>query len=215
MGLLFFAVRTIGPETMREWVVKAGVWAPVVLVMVKASTIVFAPLSGGFLYPLAGTLFGFGKGFGLVVLGDAIGGAISFWISRTFGRAAVERLLGKETRKLARVLDLIGTVRGFFVARVIFIMSQDLMSYAAGLTRLPVIPFFVIHVGVGLAPNALLTWSGSLLTGHESDMTLPGIITGIGLVSGLSALGFLWYTGKLLLETKPGDGSTPRAGAGG
>lgn len=196
---------------MKESVQKAGVGAPVVFVLAKASTIVFAPLSGGFLYPLAGTLFGFGRGLGLVVLGDAVGGAIAFWISRSFGRTAVERMLGQDTSKLGRLLELIGTIRGFFIARVIFIMSQDLMSYAAGLTRLHFIPFFVIHVGLGLIPSALLAWSGSLLTDHESGISLSGIIGGVGIVSGLSALAFMWYAGRPLLERKSGKAPAPPA----
>jgi uncharacterized membrane protein YdjX (TVP38/TMEM64 family) len=196
IALLFVSVSFVGAETMKKWVEAAGVWGPAVFVIAKITTIVVAPLSGGLLYPIAGTLFGFWKGLGLVVLGDAIGGVLAFWISRAFGRAVVERMLGKENGGLARVLETIGTVRGFLVTRVIFIMSQDLMSYAAGLTRLPFLAFVTIHVGVGILPNALMTSFGAFVTESNTGARLGGIISAIGLAGGLSALALMWYGGK-------------------
>ncbi len=200
MGTLFLVVRSWGPQAMQEWVERAGVWAPVVLVLAKISTIVFAPLSGLILYSLAGALFGFWKAFGLLVLGDAIGGIIAFFISRIFGRTVIEQMLGGDANALGRVLKLIGTVRGFLVTRIIFATAQDLMAYAAGLTRIPFLPFFVIHVIVGLAPTAAMTWFGALVIMEKEGFGLGSIIAGIGAVCGLSAFAVMWYMGQTVLE---------------
>jgi uncharacterized membrane protein YdjX (TVP38/TMEM64 family) len=205
MGTLFLVVRSWGPEAMQQWVERAGVWAPVVLVVAKISTIVFAPLSGLILYSLAGALFGFWKAFALLVLGDAIGGVIAFFISRMFGRTVIDHLLGGESNALARVLKLIGTVRGFLVTRIIFATAQDLMAYAAGLTRISFPSFFVIHVVVGLAPTAAMTWFGALVITDKDGFGLGRIIAAIGVFCGLAVLAVLWYAGQSLLQEKPED----------
>ncbi len=196
IAVLFFSVRVVGPERMRDWIETSGTLAPVVFVLVKASTIAIAPLSGGFLYPLGGTLFGFGKGVALVVLADAIGGTIAFWISRLFGRAAVERILGEEAGAMGRALDAMGTMHGFLVTRILFVMSQDLVSYAAGLTRLGFPSFLIIHVVVGVVPSVLMVWSGALIADDTSGIGLGAIIAGIGLLGGFSLAALMWYFRK-------------------
>ena len=196
LGALFALISFFGPERIELWVQNAGPWAPIVLVLAKISTIVFAPLSGALLYPLAGTLFGFWEGLLLVLLGDAIGSSIAFWISRLYGRTVVDHLLGKDSSLLGRVLGLIGTPRGFFITRIFFIMGQDLMSYAAGLTRLSYVPFILIHTAVGIVPTILLTWFGAVLIESGNGIPLIGILVGMGILAGLSALAFMWYLGR-------------------
>ena len=70
---------------VQSFVDRFGVWAPVVFVLTKAATIIFAPLSGSPLYPMAGALFGCWKGFFILMVGDILGGGIAFWISRKYG----------------------------------------------------------------------------------------------------------------------------------
>ena len=207
LAALFLVVRSWGPEAMQEWVKRAGVWAPVVLVVAKVATIVFAPLSGSILYSLAGAMFGFWEAFALLVLGDAIGGVIAFWISRVFGRTVVEQMLGGESNLLGRVLQRIGTVRGFLITRTIFVTAQDLMAYAAGLSRIAFVPFLIIHVAVGLAPTAALTWFGAILIEKQGFLGVGGLIAGIGIACGLSALAFLWYTGQALAADDTDQGT--------
>jgi uncharacterized membrane protein YdjX (TVP38/TMEM64 family) len=49
-------------EKIQEWIKTAGIWAPLIFIFLKTSTIVIAPLSGSPLYPLVGLLFGFWPG---------------------------------------------------------------------------------------------------------------------------------------------------------
>lgn len=202
LGGLVLIVKTWGNDSLQQWVTSAGPWGPIVLVGAKASTIVFAPLSGALIYPLAGALFGFWKGLVLCILGDAIGGAIAFQLSRRFGRGIVERMVGDETL-LAKILTLMGTVRGFLITRLLLITAQDIVAYAAGLTKLPFLPFILIHVGVSLVPTALLTASGSLLLGG-SVLNLGLIFFAMSLVGGVSMFLFLRYAG---LDTGTPDNS--------
>lgn len=203
LGGLVLIVKTWGNDSLQQWVTSAGPWGPIVLVGAKASTIVFAPLSGALIYPLAGALFGFWKGLALSVLGDAIGGAIAFQLSRRFGQRIVERMVGDEGL-LAKILAMMGTVRGFLITRLLLITAQDIVAYAAGLTKLPFLPFIIIHVGVSIVPTVLLTASGSLLL-EGSVLNLGLIFFAMSLVGGVSMFLFLQYAGFDILEQNKRD----------
>ncbi len=199
LGSLFLVSRVLGPDTLRSWVEAAGVFAPLAFVIAKASTIVIAPLAGSFLYPLAGASFGLTQGIMLGVLGDTLGSSIAFAISRRFGRPLAEKFLGNDSGMLGQILDMIGTVRGFFAARFILITSHDLLAYAAGLTRLPFLPFLVIQVSASLIPTSILTGLGSSLF-SDSGISFGwvfGAMMGIGVFSSVAFMAYAYmYTKK-------------------
>lgn len=103
--LIFVAISgtawVIGFDGIKEKVASAGIFGPVLVVVAKASTLVFAPLGGLPIYPIAGVLFGFTKGFFLTLIGDMLGATISFYISRWFGRTVVQYLLSKPGLQVA------------------------------------------------------------------------------------------------------------------
>src|SRR3989338_384441 len=164
LGGIYVLLRYFGLTEVQETIKRAGFWAPLALILAKASTVVIAPLGGSPLYPLAGALFGFWKGVGLLVIGDALGGIIAFYLSRIFGRHLVEKFLGDDQKFLARALKMMGTVKGFLVARVCFMPAPEVVAYGAGLTRISFIPFFLIYVPIGLIPTMALAGLGSALT---------------------------------------------------
>ncbi len=200
LGSIYLALKVWGPEEMRAFIESAGVWAPLALIAAKTSTIVFAPLSGALLYPLAGTLFGFWKGIVLVFIGDAIGGSIAFWISRRFGRTFAERFLGSDSGLLGHILDTMSTVRGFFWTRLLLITTQDILAYAAGLTRLPYVPFIIIHSVIGLVPAAIMTWLGDALLANPSAGGVGLVFLGSSVVGMISILGFMWFNRRRIFE---------------
>ncbi len=195
---LFLTVRAIGDDQLRAYIESAGVWAPVIVVIAKATTIIVAPLGGAFIYPLAGALFGFSKALPFLILGDLIGSTVSFWISRLWGRAIVERFFGN-TALVNQLLSSLSSTHGFFVARVTLIMALDLLSYVAGLTRLPFLPFIIIHTAVGLIPTVILTLFGSSLIESGGIGTLSVVFFGIGI---LGAFGFALYLKMYAKELK-------------
>jgi len=182
LGGLYLLFRYFGITEIHETIEQAGVWAPVMLVLAKISTIVIAPLGGAPLYPLAGALFGFWKGFALMLLGDTIGCTISFFISRLFGRRLVEKLMRGDGQFLNRALRMMSTTRGFFAARICFLPLPEVTAYGAGLTRMPFLPFIIITGGVGIVPVMLFVGLGSVLT-LNLWWTLPlAIVTAVVLI---------------------------------
>lgn len=162
-------------KTLGGYVERAGIWAPLALIAVKASTIVIAPLGGAPLYPLAGALFGFWGGVLYLMIGDAIGASISFWLSRIYGRRIVNHFF-PDNETIRRVLHAFGTFRGFLVGRVALIALPELISYAAGLTRIRFLTFFIVFNVIEIFPTALLAAIGTFLTQSNGSFIYTALL---------------------------------------
>lgn len=186
---LYWLFSYLGLADVQAAIERSGIWAPLVFVLAKASTIVIAPLSGSPLYPLAGALFGFWKGSLLLILGDTLGGTMAFFLSRAFGRRIAERMMGEEKQFLAEALRMMGTVKGFAIARFCFLPAPEIVTYGAGLTRLPFLPFFIINTFFNAIPALILAYAGSLI-GSDTWWLFPLIFIVFGSVFTLGAIQF-------------------------
>lgn len=175
LGVLFFLARYFDIEAVRAQIDRAGVWAPLLFVLAKASTIIIAPLGGSPLYPIAGAVFGFWEGALLLVIGDTLGGVVSFLLARTFGRSLVERMLQGSENLLSQALLLMGTPKGYLLARFSFIGIPELASWGAGLTKIPFIIFLPIYSAVGVIPAVIIAGLGALLV-EASSALIPLIV---------------------------------------
>lgn len=149
IGVAYFVVVTIGLENLRANVESAGIWAPLIVILLKATTIVVAPLGGAIIYPVSGAVFGFWTGVVYTFIGDALGSTIAFWISRVFGRSVLNYFTSASQRPMVdQVLGRLGDKAGFAKARVYFMGYMDLFAYAAGLTAIPYWYYIVVHMAV-------------------------------------------------------------------
>ena len=189
IGIAYFITMTIGLEGLRVKVESAGVYAPFILVFLKATTIVVAPLGGTIIYPVAGALFGFWKGLLLTLLGDAIGSSIAFWISRRFGRSVLHYFTGRGQMPIVeKVVEQLSDRKKFVRARIFFAGFMDLFAYAAGLTRINFWFFLIIHITVHAFLVALYIYFGDLLISGKFIMVA---VVGIG--STVLALLGAWF----------------------
>jgi uncharacterized membrane protein YdjX (TVP38/TMEM64 family) len=157
-----------GGELLRGLVESAGPWAPLAYVAAKAATTIVAPLSGIPLKAASGALFGFVGGIGYSVLGDVIGGCVCFWATRYAGRSVVVLFAG--TDGMARVDEFAsysGGWRAVLFGRLVLSPVYNLVSYAAGLTKLPFWQYLavtalggIVHTSflVSLGASAVLDW---------------------------------------------------------
>ena len=197
--VIFGALLLIDQSTLQTWIIQAGGWAPMVFVLAKASTLVFAPLSGGPLYPLAGALFGFNVGFVLLLLGDALGSTIAFALSRVLGRGIVERMVKEDSGMVARVSDVMTTTKGFMLARVCLASLPEVVAYAAGLTRIGFWKFFVMQNAVGVLPTAVFCFAGSTLVLLQSPVALLATSVGGVLAAAIGFALFGWWVRRSTL----------------
>lgn len=177
IALVFF----VDIESLQTWVERAGVWGPVVFILLKISTIVIAPLSGSPLYPLVGLLFGFWPGILYVALGDFLGYTIAFYLARLFGRSFVQKLIsGKEESLIARIVDHISDTKGFFQACLTFFGLPEVLSYGAGLSQLSYIKFISILWPIFTTITVLLVFFGSVLEPKNGSLFIGFVIPVIG-----------------------------------
>ena len=135
----------------------------VIIVSLMAMAIVFNPIPSAPVALVAGAIYGHTWGTVYIVIGALIGAIIAFFISRLAGREVICRMLGEHS-----IPAWIGSQNSMTIAvllsRLIPFISFDLVSYAAGLTRLKLWRFFIATL-IGLLPASfLLAHFGSKMT---------------------------------------------------
>ena len=158
---------------LKSFVASAGPFAPLAFILIKASTVVIAPLSGGPLYPIVGLLFGFWPGFLYVLIGDFLGYTIAFWLSRTFGYPLVRRMIAADERSiLAKVVRHLGTTKGFVHMCLTCFALPEVIAYGAGLSKLPYLKFILILMPLSAVASAVLVSLGAVLDSAEQPLVL-------------------------------------------
>lgn len=159
-------------EDVRDYIQGFGTGAMLVsaAMMVIASVISFIPQ---FFITLANAaIWGWKTGALLSWSSAMVGAALCFFISRFLGRDITERLASRKGLiEVEKFFDRFGT-QAILVARLLPFMSFDLVSYAAGLTPMSFLSFFVA-TGIGQTPATIVysyaaatsTQVGSIATG--------------------------------------------------
>lgn len=187
LALVVGGGRFIDIEDIRSRVLAAGAFGPLLLIGLKASTLIFAPIGGGVLYPIAGALFGFAKGFGYAMLGDLVGVTVSFAISRVFGRKIALYFLSRPgMRVVERALHHLETAKGLAYARIIFFWFPEAVNYGAGLTVMPFWKFLAVSVPIGVVPVAIMVLFGEVI------IRLQKVSIFLALVAGAAFIGIWW-----------------------
>lgn len=136
--------KSVGLERAQNWIKATGVWAPIIFIILCAISLIFAPLSGSSLFVAGGALFGKELAFILSFLASIIGCSTNFWISKKFGRRVAARLLGEDNlEKLDKLISKLKSRRSILYMIFIMPLSQDIVSYAVGLTKIKYTHFLI------------------------------------------------------------------------
>lgn len=114
------------------------------------------------------------------------GAAVCFFIARILGRDVAEKLTSKAGMKqIDTFFDRYGK-NTVLICRLLPFVSFDIVSYAAGLTSMSFMSFFVA-TGVGQLPATIVySYVGGMLTGGAKLM-----VTALLIIFALSALIFM------------------------
>lgn len=163
-------------EGLKEYILSFGMWAPAISFLLMIIQSVAAPLPAFVITFANAALFGWINGAILSWSSAMAGAVLCFYIAKFLGRDTVEIL----TNKLA--LDNIDEFfekygkHTILIARLLPFISFDLVSYAAGLTSISFISFF-IATGIGQLPATIIySYVGGMLTGGAKLMMM-GIMT--------------------------------------
>ncbi|MDM8129720.1 TVP38/TMEM64 family protein [Paraclostridium benzoelyticum] len=191
---MIFYLSMLNLESLKQYILSFGIWAPIISFTLMILQSVAAPLPAFLITFANAALFGWVKGAILSWISAMAGAALCFYIARFLGRDTAEKF----TSKFA-----IDSVDEFFnkygkhtilIARLLPFMSFDLVSYAAGLTSMSFVSFF-IATGIGQLPATIIySYVGDMLTGGAKLMMM-GILT-------LSAISVLIYVLKKIYNDK-------------
>jgi uncharacterized membrane protein YdjX (TVP38/TMEM64 family) len=162
--IMILVLREVGLENTHTWIKKTGVWAPILFVIICSGSLVIAPLSGSSLFIVGGALFGKEMSFILSFISNILGCNINFWISRKLGQKAAIHLIGKSN--LQGLNGFLSQLKGHHsIAYMTLIMplSQDIVSYAIGLTDVKYWQFFIALSVSSLAIVATYIYLGTSL----------------------------------------------------
>lgn len=202
-------------NAVRESIEEAGIWAPVLYILAKTSTVVFAPLSGTALYVFSVPLFGFWKGILYSFIGDLIGAIITFYLSRFFGRPIVRYFAGKKNMDyIENALKVMSTTKGFVSMRLAALSMPEIASYAAGLTTINFWFFITIHMAIDIVPILVMTAPGLFFTNHLPAWLVVTGVVAAGLVTIVSIAIFV-YMLKRANKQSPHSGASSLEGVSG
>lgn len=157
----------------------AGLFAPLAYVAFVIAEVIVAPVPGLMLYAPGGLIFGPWLGGFLAIVGNMIGAGISCALARSVGQSWLEKISANNSmEKLQEQLDR----RGFwmiFVLRLNPLTSSDLLSYAAGLTRIPTW-HVMLATGLGMAPLCFAqSWLSDGIFNRWPGLIWPLMIAGL------------------------------------
>lgn len=196
--LVFLAVYVGGPfvKTLRDpaafrtWVNARGLWGKVLFVGMTALQVIVAFIPGEPFELAAGYAFGAVWGTVLVWIGLVLGSTIVFLFVRKVGVKAVEVFFPRERIDSLKFLkDEKKLNAAAFLLFFIPGTPKDLLTYAAGLTKIRLLPWVLITSVARLPSIVTSTISGSAL--GERRYVLAAVVFGVTAL--LSGAGLLLY----------------------
>lgn len=176
--LLYILSRSVPEESIRTFLIRLGLVAPVIFIFLKLVALVVAPLSGTPL--LFAGFYAFGpKVVFLTAIATFVSYIINFWIARRWGRDLVGKFVG--AKNLAKV-DKLTKNYGLWMLLALRIFEgsvSDFVSYASGLTLMRFSSYMIIST-LALIPGTILWYLISL------KVTTPLAFTTLSLVLTLS-----------------------------
>lgn len=200
-SVLTEAGRLMNSERIDRLVAQAGLWGPFVIVTLMTVAVVASPIPSAPIALAAGAAYGHIWGTFLIVIGAELGALIAFGLARILGHDVLRRVFGDklDTGLLGSQTALTATV---FASRLMPFVSFDMISYAAGLSRLHTWRFACATLA-GIIPASFLLahFGGEAISGDLSWATWA--MLGLGLVTGAP---LLWMT----MRQKPDEGAIDR-----
>jgi len=130
--------------TLSHFLESAGMWAPVLFIVVYALGIcLFVP--GTLLTALGAAIFGAYWGFLYVWIGAMIGASAAFWIGRTLGREFAASLIGDRLKKYDDAIERNGFATVLYLRLIYFPFT--VMDFGMGITK---VRFWDYFAGTGL-----------------------------------------------------------------
>lgn len=154
--LVYIILPIISSPEVIDFIERLGPIAPLGLIFYVVISHIFAPIAGTPGFAIAVSIFGIHEAMFLYYVGSLVSASINFYISRRFGRYWLGRFLGvKAIKEIDNFAKIEGTT-ALKLARVFGFPFFDVISYAAGLTKVEYKTYMRITALYSLIPNIIL-----------------------------------------------------------
>jgi len=185
-SLLTDAARLMDREGLDALVARAGIWGPLLIIGLMTVAVVASPLPSAPIAMAAGAAYGHVWGTVQVVIGAELGALIAFGLARVLGHDVLRRVFGTsvDAGLLGSQNALTWTV---FASRLMPFISFDIISYAAGLSRLHAWRFALATLAGIIPTSFVLAHFGTEAVSGDPGRTTWAVL-GLGLITGLPLL---------------------------
>lgn len=200
----FRALGTVfNAQRIEDLVARAGHWGPVLIIGLMTLAVVASPVPSAPIAMVAGAAYGQVWGTVQVVIGAELGALIAFALARVLGHDALRRVFGDRVDQglLGSQSALMVTV---FASRLMPFVSFDMISYAAGLSRLHLWRFAVATLAGIIPASFVLAHLGGTAVSGESGRTLWAVL-GLGVITGAPVI---WLVVRKRQKDEPEDDTT-------
>lgn len=161
----FMLFRSMSVDMIVGYVRSFGFYAVIVSFLLMMFQSLIAPLPAFLITFANAAIFGWWQGAILSWTSSMAGAALCFFLARILGREAVEKLTSKfALDSVDKFFERYGRYT-ILICRLLPFVSFDFISYAAGLTSMAFLPFF-LATGIGQLPATLIySYVGGMLTG--------------------------------------------------
>jgi uncharacterized membrane protein YdjX (TVP38/TMEM64 family) len=172
-------------DALQRFIVGLGVAGPLAVIGLMTLAILVSPIPSAPIALAAGAAYGHTWGTAYIVIGAELGALGAFGIGRLLGHDALHRWFGDRLPK-TRLRSQGALMAIVFASRLLPFVSFDVVSYAAGLTKLTLWRFALATLA-GILPASFLLahFGGEMATGELDKMLyavlLLGLLTGIPL----------------------------------
>ena len=172
LGYIYYSRLT--PENLRLFILSFGIFSPIVMILVMIVAVIIAPIPSVPIDLISGGIFGGFLGGIYSLIGAELGAIAAFLIARKFGKNVVNMF----AKDFVDVCDDCPEEHLFYlvlISRLIPIINFDVVSNAAGMTKLS-LSKFATATAIGMLPvTFLLTYTGNAF--FEGTFWLNVILT--------------------------------------
>ena len=155
------------PASLAMWIDEAGIWGPIIFMLLNTAQVLLAIIPGGPFEVAAGALFGPWVGTLMCDVAMTAGGMMTFFFVRKFGMKFIELFVDRE--EIESVKFLHSNPKYTTLLFLFFLLPgtpKDLMCYLVGLTDIKWTTWLLINF-VGRFPAILLSALGGSALGEQ------------------------------------------------
>lgn len=155
------------PDSLAVWIENAGIWGPLVFMLLNTAQVLLAIIPGGPFEVAAGALFGPWLGTLMCDVAMTTGGMLTFFFVRKFGLKFIELFIDR--KEIESVKFLHSNPKYTTLLFLFFLLPgtpKDLMCYVVGLTDIKWTTWLLINF-VGRFPAILLSALGGSALGEQ------------------------------------------------